>query len=262
MSEKQYKPKICISCNETKTTNFFKRGQPICKDCENDGVIYDKLCKNCDNYKPSNTFRVNRKNCTDCERAFGREYRKNTTKAAEWVENNREKMSKLQHTHYETNKSKIREAEANRLKTDPFFRKIKSYRSTICSLLHNETQFNKQLNISRDNYVKWMSFRFENNMSIDNYVEIWQVDHVLPLNMIKTKNIDNIEISEDLSSLFLWFNTMPVLCAHNMKKNKYLDKEQLSNHIVMIDEFINENTHISTKELSAYKDIVQKILSA
>lgn len=258
---KQCRSKLCITCDETKSTTFFRRCQLVCKECELTGVDYDKICRECEQEKSVKLFRINRKLCIECEQSSGRNYRKNTTKAAEWVENNRDRMSELQHNYYETNKQKIRTNESERLKDDPEFRMIKSYRKTISSLLHGKSSFNKRLNINYEHYVLWMKFRFNEDMNMANYVELWQIDHVLPLDIIKTKNIGDVELDENLECIFLWFNTMPVLCSHNMKKNKYLDLEQLSNHITMVELFM-EKYNVPTDDviIDTYKTIVQNFL--
>lgn len=257
---KKYSPKKCDACYETKTTNFFKRGCPICKECQDNKVTYDITCRDCEEQKPNTGFRLNRKTCIECERSSGRNYRKTTTKAAEWVENNRERMSELQHNHYEINKEKIRMVEKERLKNDPLFRLIKSYRKTVSCLIHGKSSFNKKLDINYNNYKLWMQFRFDDDMKMSNYTDIWEVDHVLPLDMLKTKKINGINIEENLDCLFLWFNTMPVLCSHNMKKNKYLDTEQLTTHMKMIDLFL-DNHEVSTDNFTTYKIIVHKLLN-
>jgi hypothetical protein len=134
--------RVCVGCDTHKKTSKFRRNKPICIECEDSGVIYDKICKECEEVKPSDEFEQNRLTCHDCRKASGRHYRKTTTKAKEWNEENREKMQKLKHDYYEKNKKEIRKKESERLKTDPHFRMIKSYRKTICELIHGRSKHN------------------------------------------------------------------------------------------------------------------------
>jgi hypothetical protein len=266
----------CVGCNETKTKNLFRRSQIICFECEkNPEIEYNKICGGCNEIKNNKMFRINRKKCIDCERSHGRNYRRTTTKASEWVENNQERMIELRHDNYEKNKEEIREKEKERLQNDPHFRMIKSYRNGVCKFIHGEHNSNKKLNINRIQYISWLEFCFvtsknedqpENEMTIDNYTKIWQIDHVLALDITRTKKIDKIEFENGINfdCLFNWFNTMPVLLAQNMKKNKYLDKEQLAKHIITLEKFIKKYK-ISLKinlcnNYYMYKKIVQTIL--
>ncbi len=260
--KKRVEKKICTQCKSA--TNTVRRNQQICVECEAKGtVIYDKKCKDCNKLKPSSEFRHNRKTCLACEQAYGRDYRKTTTKAAEWTANNRERTQELQHEHYEKNKPQIRAKERERMQNDPFFRQVKLYRSGLCSLVSGKTQTNKKLAMGRIYYVQWLEFCFDNTMTMDNHVEIWQIDHVLALNAIQTKKIGKLEFGEDtdLSCLFEWYNTMPVLCMDNMKKNKYLNEVQLIQHSQNVKKFLKLHPDIKLSEkYFEYKQIVRAIV--
>jgi hypothetical protein len=237
------KSQQCIVCEVTKTKNLFRRNQQVCLECEKEpNISFDKKCGDCGETKNNSLFRVNSKKCIDCERAHGRNYRRTTTKASEWVENNREQMSKLQHDNYEKNKQLIRENEKERLKIDPHFRMIKSYRNTICKLISGANDSCRKLQISRQQYVSWLEYCFEENMTIENHPEVWQVDHVIALNCLKTKKVGDVEFEDnsDFSSLLIWYNTMPVLCKANQQKNKYLDTIQLASHLRRLESFLKK----------------------
>jgi len=257
----------CAGCKEEKSKPSFRRGQIVCQECEKDPTIsYEKECIECKETKSNKMFRLNRKKCMDCERADGRDYRRTTDKAEKWAENNREKMSQLQHKHYESHKTEIRQAEKTRLETDPHFRMIKNYRLTICTLISGTTKSCGKLAISRDAYLKWFEFCFEEGMTVDNHVEVWQVDHVIALDCLKTKKVGSIEFEDatNLSCLLEWYNTMPVLCKDNMKKNKYHDSEKLTVHFRKVKAFIKTNkTPLKLKmsdNWNTYKSIVRTVL--
>ena len=49
--------KECIACKETKPTGDYRRGQLVCKDCENDpNVCYEKKCRDCDEIEIQQTL--------------------------------------------------------------------------------------------------------------------------------------------------------------------------------------------------------------
>jgi hypothetical protein len=259
----------CAGCEEDKAKNLFRRNQIVCKECEENEVEYDKKCTVCKETMSITLFRSDngkpRGDCHECEKASGRNYRRTTTKAKEWTENNREKMSELQHNSYEKNKKEIRLREAKRRKEDPFVKNVTNYRQTVCSLVNDETNSCKKLEItSRDLYVLWLEYRFDENMTIENHVEIWQIDHVVALNTIKIRTVNKIEFEDDLdlSCLYGWYNTMPVTCAHNMKKNKYCDEKQLMTHLGYLKKFIKKHKKVIelTKNYLLYIKLIQMIL--
>ena len=64
-------------------------------------------------------------------------------------------------------------------------------------------------------------------MSFDNYGKFWTVDHIIPLIMINEENRHH---------LLCWYNIMPVAKKDNLKKNKYIDLEQIKRHLQVIKE--------------------------
>ena len=109
---------ICSKCEKEKGSDF-RKSRTVCRECDNltareknkinkEKAKTDKpteiLCRKCK--KTCTEFRFNRKTCLSCEREHGRNYRKNTTKAKEWVENNKEVMQHLQRKHQQKKKIK------------------------------------------------------------------------------------------------------------------------------------------------------------
>ena len=64
-------------------------------------------------------------------------------------------------------------------------------------------------------------------MSFENHGEIWTLDHIIPI-----KNIEE----ENKIHILRWYNIMPVLKEDNLKKNKYIDLEQIKRHLQVIEE--------------------------
>jgi len=261
------KEKDCIACKETKPNGDYRRGQLVCKNCENDpNVYYEKKCRDCDEMKPNNLFRKNRKLCLDCERSNGREYRHSTTKAKEWTENNKERMAELQSRWYEDNKSKIRQKEYDRLDTDLQFRTVKFYRDSISRMLNGVTKSNKNLCITRDKYISWMEFCFKDGMSLENHHKVWHIDHVLPLDLLydtcKTKCVGIIRSNPDSQKLlFSWYNTYPLDKDTNRIKSNNVDTKTLSKHLRKLRKFLKINKNVEKNELYFnYVKLVRQVI--
>lgn len=253
----------CLVCKASNKDKKFRRNQPICEECENDpNSVYEKQCSKCGLVKTNTEFIKNTNQCHDCKKAHGRNYRRTTTKAKEWVENNRERMSELQHNNYEKNKKKIRETEKTRLKEDPHFRMIKNYRVSISSLVLGKTRTNKKLDISRDNFMEWLCFCFTGDMSLENKFDTWQIDHVIPLYYY---NKSPIKDSGYEDTLLHWYNIIPILKEDNQKKNKYFDTKQAILHIKNLKNFLRKNKNIhesltNNKNYIGYKRNLQEII--
>lgn len=238
--------RVCTVCGENKTTKNYRRGQPICLICEQTGETYDKVCKICGISKKSTNFRPNRKECTDCERSFGREYRRTTTTAKQWVQNNREKMTQLQKNWYETNKTEIRKKEIERKETDPAFKSIKNYRSRLSHLFAGYMKWDKELRISTGDFRKWLSYMFyDDSMKFSNYGKVWNVDHVLPLDLLykkpKTEWCWSLVEEYGLERiLFSWYNTQSLLKEDNREKGSEITLDSLTYHYRSLRDYMKE----------------------
>jgi len=264
--------KNCVGCNEEKDKKAFRRNQIICQECEvNPEIVYDKKCVDCGETKPSNNFREikvkgvsrgTRTECCDCEKKDGRNYRRTTTKAKEWVENNPEKMAALQKKSYEENKPLIRQQEKDRFENDPLFREIKTYRSVTSSFLLGRTKTNLKLgDITRQQFIDWLEFCFTDEMTVENHHKVWHIDHVLPLDMLKD-NEENAIIHEEnaRACIFAWYNTMPLTIKENRKKSSDISKEHLISHLKNLKSYHKQKKIQKTDGFYKYKKVTQKIL--
>ena len=256
--------KVCEGCHEMKYKTEYRRGQPICKMCEGNGVEYTKTCKDCGQDKSSSLFRTNRRQCIDCERGVGRDYRRTTTKAQEWTENNKEKMATLQKDWYEKNKKKIREKESTRLREDETLRKIKGYRNCMGRVIRGVNQSNKMLVCTRKEFINWLSFSFVENMTTDSYNEVWNVDHVIPLDVLLGNNKNEwclkiINKYDSQNCLFSWCNTQPLYKGDNRLKSNKITYEMLSDHLKKLNSYAKKYNKKDETYL-AYKKIITKIM--
>lgn len=230
----------CTGCEEEKEKSEFRRNQVICKECEKDPSIdYDKKCKECNTVKPSGRFRKNRMKCIDCEQEYGRNYGKTTTTRKEWVENNRERMSELQHRAYEQKKGEIRAEERRKYAEDPHAREVKQYRVYLQRIIRGQEKTCDSLCTTREIFVKWVSYQFTDEMNMDNYGIVWELDHTIPLYALKTKQIGNATLEGNLGFIYAWYNIRPIIHDDNLKKNRYMpSKETVELHLENLISFL------------------------
>jgi hypothetical protein len=261
---------ICSTCNIEKDISEYRKSRKQCKECQNKKVrenYKEKNTKYLEEEKDNETiccskcnidknkkehFRVNRKTCKDCERSHGRNYRReNKDKSKEWVENNRERMSELQSNWFQRNKNDICEQKKIRLKTDGEFKKINDYRSKIRHMIKSNSKYYDSIGCDSEHLKEWCELffeYFENTTTIEDHGKIWVIDHVIPIKDIDEHNEIHI---------LRWYNIMPALKKDNLKKNKYVDLEQIKRHLQVIEEnkeyfsVDNEYINILAKHLDA-----------
>lgn len=262
--------RTCKNCEEEKTTIDFRRAQFICKVCESDpNFSCQKTCNGCNETKDSKLFRKNRGKCLDCERAHGRNYRHTTTKAKEWTEKNQEKMAELQHNWYEENKSSIRKKERDRKEIDPIFKKIKNHRSLLNKLVKGLVNSSKQIDSNKDDLQTWFK-HCNSDSNIEDYGTVWNIDHVLPLDLIlnEKKHVAEMKIIKKekvQETLYCWYNIMPINCKENRDKSNNVSKEHLISHLKNLNTFLKKNKQMHEQikdntQFFKYKKTVQKII--
>lgn len=259
--------KTCTSCQKHMTTLHFRRGQTICKECENSGSIGKKKCTVCDIIKPTSDFRRNRGDCVDCERRSGRNYRRTTTKAKEWAAENKERMTELSKGWYQDNKEYIREKERTRFAEDPIFKNIKLYRIRLGELMRDEITWNDKLRTDLGDYREWLSDRFSEDMNLENYGAVWQVDHVLPLDLFYKKSeyewcwsLLEGEKATPEELLFSWYNTQPLTKEQNRNKGNTVTLASTINHLTNLKKFMKDNGRAKTRTYNAYIRVLQAVV--
>jgi len=181
------------------------------------------ICTKCLVDKTEDEFRGTRKQCRECERAAGRLYRRTTTKAKEWVESNKERMSDLQHDWYVENKAKIRENYNSRYHNDAAFKESKQHKSALICFIKGTGKTSIHVNCDAARLRDWLSYQFDDNMTFANHGNYWSVDHVIPVDKF---------LQDELSSEIIlnWQNVRPVVSSLNLRRNKHATSEELEIH--------------------------------
>lgn len=267
------KSKICTVCNEYKLGDSFKAKHKICIDCEEDPTIdYELECTTCGDSKSARFFKANSLTCVDCEQARGRNYRQTDVgkeKAKTWSANNSERDKELKHNNYIETKEKRQAHNKERYTNEPLYQTKQKSKSTIKTMIkgsQNKPNYSSDLlRVSRYQFTEWLIFQFTDEMTMDNYGEVWTTDHVIPLDILNHRTFANICFSEecDLSVVYGWYNIMPFPAKSNLTKNKYFDRKQLVTHIARLRKFVRSNKKSLSldvgKHYNNYLNIIQKI---
>ena len=238
---------ICTKCNKDKGTDF-RKNRKVCRECDNEIAREqrkkDKLkkkpefiiCRVCGEKKTD--FRINRKKCLDCEREHGRNYRRTTDKAKIWAENNKERMSELRRNYYVKEKENIKEKRRERFKTDEKFKLSQKHRSSLYRFVKGG-KTSKYVNCKGEQFRNWLQFQFEEDMTIENYGEVWAVDHVIPVEKFLKG-----EYSSDV--ILNWMNIQPIYAKKNLTKNKYIDSNQCAKHLKNLEHYLEQRNYKDT----------------
>jgi len=229
---------ICSMCNEEKGDDF-RKNRTVCRICDN-FLARQKRIRDKDKIKPEfiicnvclqkkTEFHVNNRKCLDCKKEQNKLYRRTTDKAKIWVQNNKERMSKLHHNFYVKNKQKICDKNRSRNLMDLNYKLVISHRSAIRQFINKKSNNSKYVNCSGEMLINWVAYQFIEDMTLENYGTVWNIDNFLPIKLF-------LEDKLKKEIVLNWINIKPVLKKYNLKKNQYTDKNQCKIHL---DNIIN-----------------------
>lgn len=179
-----------------------------------------KTCKKCKQDKELDQF-CNKKNeidgkhryCKECMSNEFKGYYKNNkpehnARSNKWINENKEKHSKMVKNHYYSNKDYYRQWNKNKMETDPLFR-LKHAISALINFHLKEGKINKSieyLGCTIQEYKEYLEPLFTPEMTWDNYGSYWEIDHIHPLSK---------------EGSFHYTNTQPLTVKDNrIKSNK------------------------------------------
>ena len=222
--------KICSICEENKTIDNYYNKNTICRICfnnkrrekyHNDEEHRKKIIKQASNSKHNKVI-INQQAKKEQQLLIG-------------LENKKCKYCcEIKHKDmFRYNRLKCRDCERD----DPT-EKFKRYiRTRIYNCLKNKNKSKhaiEYLGCSSNEYFKWI-LCYNENYNLENYGNVWHVDHVIPISKF---NLDNIE---EQSLAFNWRNTMPLSSKENLSKNNKIIKTQIEQHNKKIIEYHLEN---------------------
>ena len=130
--------------------------------------------------------------------------------------------------HIEEKRKYNRNYESNRRKIDIQFKLRKSIRGRINKLIklqYNSEYLEEILGISIQKYKEYLESLFSEEMTWDNYGEVWQIDHIIPCRAF------DLTDEEQLKECFNYKNTQPLLKEENLSKSDKLPNGILARNL-------------------------------
>ena len=243
----------------------------ICKVCEFDLLInefrptgknaYCSWCRDCERKKSLERYHANRQQCME----KNKQYKIDNAdvlkeKRQEYLEKNKDYVKARYKLYCANNREKL-----NRIARDYLKNNLNAkLRAIFSKRLYGKIKKNKSTSDYMDSSVqlirKWIEFNFDDNMNWDNYGDVWQLDHTLPINLF------NLEIDEEIYICFNWKNLMPLSKHCNMVKSDkiipiriFYQEKQLRNFANFYEEEKNNIYDYIQLYTNSFKKMVNKL---
>ena len=207
-----------------------------------------KICKGkCKKEKPLDEFWFNKKknayhsHCKKCKYDKSKKYinitpEKKAIYNMTYRKNHSEELKISKKDEYERHKDKYISRALTYQKTKKG--KLKhNIRTRIGNAIKNRSNSSKDLlDCDIDLYISYIEFQFDNEMTWDNYGDLWQIDHVNPICNFNLEN--DIEQKE----AFNWKNTRPLKTYENLSRSKNSNLIDINKHNIIVCNFLNCDT--------------------
>lgn len=227
--------RTCKICNIIKNITLFSRKgmSHLCIDCsnlkrrnkyENNEEVRTKAIKQATEFKKAKKIIRDDKNQKELEKLENEIGKDNTI-----CKYCKEVKPKNRFRH---NRLKCKDCERD----DPKYILHKQVRSRIHSALigKKSKHTHEYLGCSREEYIKWLEYN-ENGYTLENYGDVWHIDHVIPLSRFDLEDDKQIELA------FNWRNTMPLAANENLSKNNKILPQQVKKHFETLKTYHKDN---------------------
>lgn len=117
-------------------------------------------------------------------------------------------------------------------KSNMNFKLSEIMRSKIHKMIKGHpTSYKQLIGCDEVHLIKWLEFRFDDNMNWNNFGTYWQIDHVLPINKFNFANLNEQKIC------FHWTNLQPLNALENRQKSDKLMLHHYFNNVVNVNRF-------------------------
>ena len=256
--------KTCIKCNETKDLSRFEihsgtgNHRNTCRDCKNrkaksiSNPVSKELkeCFICKKIKPAKEF-FKCKTRVDGLDSSCKECRQPRTK--DYYQRNSERIKANTKQYYIDNYDEVKKQRSEyvkrKIRTDPLYKLKRNLRNRLYYALKKKswkknTHFAQYIGCALEDLKAHIQNQFKDDMTWDNYGQIWDIDHIVPLTYAKN--------DEEMYKLCHYTNLQPMytLENRNIKREKISPKDlykieqidnKLANTIVTIEHYLERS---------------------
>jgi hypothetical protein len=150
------------------------------------------------------------------------------------------------HVNRKTIRNKIkREKRISSIQT----RIMETLRSRISGALKTSKndKFIKFLGCTKEFLLKWLESQFDENMKWSNYAIYWHIDHIIPISFF------NLIIRHEQYICCNWTNLRPLFKTENLIKSAKLIKNDIFEHIKIINKFVDIERYQTNYENSWWR---------
>lgn len=184
--------------------------------------------------------------CRACQALFCKEYKaKNKAKVSEYNKQykseHKEEVCDYNHKYNKENREAIQKRQTaqhkERRANDYHYKRSSQLRTKVHDFIKNDKlQKSRILNCSRKMFIEWLQSNFQKDMNLDNYGEVWCIDHVMPCSLFNFE-----EKEDDETRCFHWTNLRPLYMKENQKRQNRVTREEIENQEKRVEEFIKKN---------------------
>ena len=171
---------------------------------------------------------------------------------------NKEIIDKYNHDYNKLNRDAIQKRHTvylrEKRKNDPVYKISVICRNRIKKLIKGEHKTSKLIDCTKDFLIKWLQSNFTPEMTFENHGSYWHVDHVIPCKYFDLTN------EKQLKMCFHWSNLQPLKAITNLSKKDTLNKEEIKNHWLKINDFIIINNIEAKYILSDYESCITTLI--
>lgn len=220
--------KICSKCYVKKSLDEFHK-------CSRNKDGKDSMCIECVNAGKRIRYGEKKDEYNTYKRKYYDDHKENhKAYSHKWYEENKEEIlagwkafrdknpeihRKHNAKYYHENKQKVMSRNnrntKKRLQSDPMFRITKNLRGRINTVLNGQTKSAGTLELlgcTLETFKEHLEKQFRDNMTWENYGNIWHVDHKKPCSKF------NLLLPEEQQRCFHYTNLQPLLAIENLRK--------------------------------------------
>ena len=202
---------------------------------------------------------TNQKLCRNCNSIICKEYKQKNKEAIsiynkKYKAEHKTEIDKYNHDYNKLNRTTIQKRHTvylrEKRKNDINYKISIACRNRIKKLVKGTHKTSTLIDCSKDILMEWLKSNFTSEMTFENHGSYWHIDHVIPCKHFDLTN------EKQLKMCFHWSNLQPLKASTNLSKKDTLNKEEINNHWLKVNDFIKSKNMNITYTLLDYESCI------